>query len=227
MSFRQYYAKVDVKDFSGRVGRFYPKFGLGIAQHQTFVRRNLGFEQGQENLNGEVTWLSETEEVTLTQMFGVRKQEGDGSEEKGTILGWAHYLGGKHRVGVNILAGKNSVQEREVVGIYGSFKLGERWFLLAEENRQTLRPQGAPAYDQYVFYHRLGYEAFQGFIPSLVVEGIAPQIRDLKTRREMIGFGLQWFPRPHFELDSLVGATLNHINYSFTTTAYLIAHYYL
>jgi hypothetical protein len=227
ISFRQYYIKSDLGDTSLRLGRFYPKFGLGIPQHHTFVRRNLGFDQGQENLNGELTWFAETHEVTLTRMMGARKQEADGSDEKGYSLGYAYFLSGKHRIGINGLTGKNPVQSRQVVGVFGSFALSEKWFLLAEENRQTIRPiQGNP-YDQIIFYHRLGYEVIQGLIPSLIVEGIAPQIRDLKTRRESIGMGVQWFPRPHFDIDSMVGMTLNHSDYSFSTTAYIIGHYYL
>lgn len=227
MSVRQYYAKFEWGDTNVRMGRFYPKFGLGIPQHQTYVRRGLGFDQGQENFNGELTWFSETNELTVTRMMSARKQEGDGSEEKGYALGWAHFLNSKHRVGINGLTAKNSVQSRTVLGAFGSFVLGERWFLLVEENRQTIRPKGGAPYDQILFYHRLGYEVIQGLIPSLVIEGIAPQIRDLKTRRETIGLGVQWFPRPHIEFDSMIGTNLNHSDYSFSTTAYLIGHYYL
>lgn len=227
ISTRFYYIKQDWDDVSVRLGRFFPKFGLGIPQHNTFVRRGLGFDQGHENLNAELTWFSQTHEVTLTKMVGVRKQEGDGSDERGTALNWAYFLNGKHRLGINTLVGKDETKSRDVVGVFGSFALADRWFLLAEENRQTIRPQNAAPYDQILFYHRLGYEALQGLIPSLIIEGTVPQIRDLKTRRETIGLGVQWFPRPHFELDSMIAIQLKHFDYTFSTTAYVIVHYYL
>ena len=224
---RVYYLKQEITDFSIRLGRFFPKFGLGIPQHHTFIRRSLGFDQGHENLNGELTWFSEAHEVTFTHMAGVRKQEIDGSDETGNILSWAHFLNGKHRIGINALLAQDDLQSRQVIGVFGSFSLGDRWFLLAEENKQTIRPKNAAPYDQIIFYHRLGYEPLKGLISSLIIEGIVPQIRELKTRRETIGLGIQWFPRPHFEFDSMIGTNLNHSDYSFSTTAYIIAHYYL
>lgn len=227
LSLRNYYVKIDHNDLSVRGGRFFPKFGLDLAQHQLFVRRGLGFDQGQENLNLEVTWFSEHHEISLTRMFGVHSSEKDGSLEKGFTASWAYHLFEKHRVGAQILQGSDTAKKRELMGLFASFSLSERWFLLAEEYRQTVRPKGDLPYDQYVFYHRLGYEALKGLVASFVFEGTAPQIRDLKTRRETTGLGLQWFPRPHFEIDSFVGATLNHTNYTFSTVAYLIGHYYL
>ena len=52
---RRYFAMYNVTDeWTARVGRFYPQFGLAIPDHYVSTRRSLGFDEGQERNSAEV-----------------------------------------------------------------------------------------------------------------------------------------------------------------------------
>lgn len=226
-SWRSYFAKIDFSDFSFRYGRFYPRFGLNIPEHTANIRSGLGFDQGQENQCAEVNWISALNEITLTRMMGARKQELDGSRESGYAINLNHFLAERHRIGINFLAADDKQKKRFVYGLYGLIVLTERWFVEAEADHQTLRPNGSPPLDQRFFWGRLGYEAMQGVVPFLNSEVTLSDIRNPYSRTDNFSLGMGWFPRPHFEFSGSVGATLSHRDYSFATIAYLILHYYL
>jgi len=229
MSWREYYAKVDVLDsLSVRGGRFYPRYGLNIPEHVSNIRSGLGFDEGQENENGEVTWSSESDEVAVTRLFGIPTGEIDGAREKGWTLNWSHYLLNHHRLGVSLLQAEVNGEKRTAAGLNGVFTLSDKWFLMSEVDRQTRRPKGdVGTHDELYVFNRLGFEPIHGVVPFLVSEVTEQNIRTSRTRSDLWGFGTQWYPRPHFDFEAQVAASLFHADYTFAASGYLIAHYYL
>ncbi len=227
---RRYYAKVDVTDSAFiQAGRFYPRYGLMIPQHNANIRRGLGFDQGLENRNIEATWTSETAELSLSRLIGVPKNEGDGSHEKGWTTNVAHYLFDRFRVGLSGLSVEADSESRKAVGLNGVFGIGEHWFLMSEVDRQTRNPKAtaAPGREEAMVFTRLGYEPSQGVVPYLAAEVTKTNLQDVKARTDLIGLGLQWYPRPHFDFETQLGAILSHADYTFSTAGYAILHYYL
>lgn len=226
---REYWVKGDALDsqLQARVGRFYPRFGLMVPQHTVNIRRDLGFDQGKENLNAELTWLSESDEFAGTALLGARDQELEGSREKGIAAVWNHYLLNKHRIGVSVLSGKEGETKRAVAGLNGIFALSDKWFLMSELDHQSRIVGKAAATSGLVVFNRLGFEPVQGVVPIIQLEQSLPSLKDRKTRVDSYALGSQWYPRPHFDLEALVGTALNHATYSYAATAYFLIHYYL
>jgi hypothetical protein len=75
-------------------------------------------------------------------------------------------------------------------------------------------------------FNKLDYELFQGFHSFVTFETSRPSFADMSTGVQTYGAGLQWFPRPHFEFqtvfknDKALGSTEGS-NYFF-----LLAHFY-
>lgn len=227
---RQYFAKVDIAEgLSVRGGRFYSRFGLNIPQHNANVRAGLGFDQGLENENAEVTWTTESNELALTRLFGVPSRELDGSRDRGWTANWTHYLLGRHRMGVSLMQADFQDQRRTVAGVNGVFAIGERWFVLSETDRQSKRPLvGAGAGNDELFvFNRLGFEPVQGVVPFFSAENTLHDIHQRQSEVDTYGMGMQWYPRPHLDFEALIGTILKHVDYTFGASGYLIAHYYL
>lgn len=227
-TWRQYFAKVDVTEtLFVRGGRFFPRYGLGMPQHNLNIRSGLGFDQGQENGAIEAMWATESNELTVTRMTGKPRTDPEGSREQGWVLSYAYSLFGKHRVGASALTGRTGQDERLVYGVSGVFALSDQWFLMSEVDKQTRKPEQGNPSDALFVYNRLGYEPVQGVVPFLSSEVSVSDVRSGASRADTWALGAQWYPRPHFDFEGQVGATLLHANYSFIATAYLIAHYYL
>lgn len=228
LRFREYYAKFDALDggLSVRSGRFYPRFGLMMPQHTSNVRAGLGFDQGAENLNAEVTWITESDDVSLTRLFGARPQELEGSREKGWAAAWAHQIFNKHRVGVSALSTDLDGTKRTAYGLNGIFALNDKWFVMSEADRQRHERDGLER-NELLVYSRLGFEPVQGVVPFLQVENSAPDLKDLKSRFDSCALGTQWYPRPHFDFEASLGTLLKHTDYTYVAVGYLLIHYYL
>lgn len=227
--------RVDIgENFLVRAGRFMPRYGLMIANHTSSIRQGLGFDQYAETDQLEATFVSERLEVALARGFGRKlplPEATDDDAAPATTLTVAAAATEKTRVGLSYHHESDDEGTVQKGGIFTAATLGDATFLLAEIDHMLSRTDRAPG-DTVVLrsaasHARLGYETTRGLFPYLLHEASFRDLTDGATRRDTFGLGIQWFPRPHFEIDAFAGHVLSHEAMTYANAAYLLVHYHL
>lgn len=232
-------ARIDMgESFIFRAGRFYPRFGLMIANHTASIRQGLGFVPGVETDQAELTYISERVEITAYNDFGRVVRFADETQEDieaydpAVGLSAALALGSASRAGISYrrLAGEDSVQHSG--GLFAAIGLTEDTYILAEADQRAVVTEAPVAGQPKILrsgvgYFKVGHAVKRGVVPYIAQDIFVPDLSDGYTRRDTYGLGLQWYPRPHFEVDAFWGHVLQRRDFSYATSGYLILHYYL
>ena len=225
--YRRNYILYNFNDyFSFRIGRYFPAFGILFEDHTIATRKNLGWDQGRESYNIEISARNERAEIFVTGIFGnagatdLTSKQGYkfSSEERGGSWRAAYYIGKRSQLGFSYLYTENNREEtrKEIYGPY--MMLGfTRWlYLLAEADWLGEGPltstTGLPQRKIYS-YSTLGVEAFRG----MHFQGYHSRKDDV----DVFGAKIQFFPRPHFEF------TAAYETSDAGEVVTLLAHYYL
>ena len=124
-------------------------------------------------------------------------------------------------------ATKDSTIGKAVLDANAVLTIGPETFLETEADYQLVRQDGVAGTQPGLFtYNRLFIEPTQGLLPYLLVDTSQETLGIKSSRRESPGLGLQWFPRPHLELDSLVQQVMHPVDYTYATVGRLLLHYY-
>jgi len=197
LSRRHYVMYKPTDKWTIRAGRFPVAYGLMIADHYASVKRGLGFDQGTETYNVEGSWLGESADVYMTAVLG-RPDKESLDREYGAALRGSLAMGERYKFGAGYYYGNNRAQHRHLFGPYAILGFTPHFFLLGELNYQITTADASNLKSSgIVGYWRLDYEFLQGlhgFATYEVVEMDFPQDSNA------VGLGVQWFPRPHFEL---------------------------
>jgi hypothetical protein len=230
--------RIDVgESLALRVGRFFPRFGLMIANHTSAVRAGLGFLPHGETDQIEATYMSELVEATLYRDFGRALELGAGVDELGEASSAtggtvAVLIGDAARSGVSYRRARDDQVTEHSVGGFAAVGVSEATFVLAEIDQKAVvmhdpAPQQA-AWRRSVLSHvKLGHEVYRGVVPALVHEVNFSDLSDGYSRSDTYGLGMQWFPRPHFEIEAFYGHVLQRREFSYASAGYLLVHYYL
>lgn len=223
---RRHFVQYKADDhWSFRAGRFQKAFGVHVPDHILEVRKGLGWDEGTETYNLEAAYFTEGGEVFATAQLG-RPDKPSLNEEKGAVLRGALNFGDRTKVGLSYFYGSRTGQSRHVGGPYAIVGFGTHAFLLAEIDLQNQKT-GATSATGAASYLRFGYEPIQGLVPYVSHEYSQSDFSNGNTRRVLYTGGLQWFPRPHFEL---IGAyqrqVLRPVAGGDADYLYFIAHYY-
>lgn len=225
---RRYFAMLNLTDeVTARVGRFYPQFGINVADHYVPTRATLGFQEGQERDNAELAWNGENWSAfaTVSQQPGEIPQS---SREKSGALQLNRNIADSSKVGASVWYGTSDVASRKMLGLHALAGFTKRLFLLSEVDHQWLTAKATDAETRGIYmYSRLGYEITKGLIAFGQAEYTQSDLTRGGGERDAYGPGLQWFPRPHFELV----ATWRKLRTRTQGTAFgdygfLLGHYY-
>ncbi len=229
---RKAYVRADFGEHVAlRAGRFYPRFGLMIPNHTSPVRAGLGYAPNGETDQIETTYLSETLELTASYDFGRGLDLGTELEALGTVepaygFSFATLLGTSSRAGASYRhRGLKDGVEHDA-GLFAALGLDPKNFILAEVDQKAVVVDDEITRSA-VSHLKFGHEIHQGVVLATVHEVDFKDLRDGATRADTYGLDLQWFPRPHLELEAFVGQLLQRRDFSYATAAYLMMHYYL
>lgn len=210
-----------------RVGRFYPVYGVNIAEHAYVTRRYLEFNPGQERISAELAWSNENYQVVATglvQRANFEKYD----DEKGYVLQLSKVFGKSARAGLNIYRSQwtqNSVtQDKSFYGIYALIGWTSEFSTLFQADKIDL-PNGKTG---FVDLLKLGYEYTQGVQLFATQEYYNPDTEKTDPHVEAFGVGVQYFPFPNFDLFATFkkhkdSSQLNEHQNLF----WLIGHFYL
>jgi hypothetical protein len=210
-----------------RVGRFFAPYGLRLAEHYTYVRRDSGFNTLEETYSASFGYLTADWELHLTGFMPDVVRHLGGTERGGAGL-VEFRLGDNNAVGVQARVGMTDDMYRYQGGLYGkSYFEGPKALLQAEANLiyQTF-PGGS--YKPQSFNGYLGATFFpgRGFWVTPFAERRQTDISVKDTATNAGGLQLNWFPYPHFEITAL-GRYQLPAGDSSALTGLLFIHYYL
>lgn len=185
-----------------RLGHFMPAYGLMVDDHTTTARQQLGFGEGQESYNAEVSYHGRYGELFVTQTFGqsltLEATRSDGyqyrtQDETAEIARGALYLGENTVVGASILRGHGQEQERLAYGFYSVLSPWPWCYSLTEVDYQKYWSATLPEKRETVTFETMGFIPYKG----IQLEFTEESLTDEPTT---FGANLRLFPTAHFEL---------------------------
>jgi hypothetical protein len=208
-----------------RTGRFFAPFGLRLAEHVSYVRRDLGFDTLQESYNFSVGYVTTPWELHVTG-FAPDFLRHMGSNESGATAYFEHRLlddnaGLAAQARIAIHDGVTRSTGGGVAKIYSSFL---RTLFLAEGDLVHVALDGGLERNQFVGLGGFSVLPVRGFMLTALAERSQ---EDLKVRSGGWTAGtllLNWFPYPHLELQ-----VMGRLQYTEETTRTFFAqlHYFL
>lgn len=212
-----------------RAGRFQKFFGLNDANHFLATRRDLRMGQDMEAYNAEYAFLGEAFSAYVTGMFGNFKNSRSANKERGVSVSGSYFWAEKQKIGVSALQGseQNPNSRRTVAGVWGVFSWLPSVFTTSELDFQAKR-SGINSQNGWVTSQRVHYEVTQGLIPYMLWERSHLDRNLPASLRNTFGAGIQFFPRPHFELvANWQQERLVRVSDSSTDLLWLMLNFYL
>jgi hypothetical protein len=230
---RRAYVMANFNDYVyARVGRFFPAYGLLIPDHTALIRKSLGFNQGRESTNVELGLIGEIGEIIIDAQIRESSEEFS-ANDKGFSARAAAYVGGHSQLGLSALNLKGSVWKRQAIGAFATVGLSKTFYLLAEVDWESKKPVeekdlSIPSSTRVITYSRLGWELSRGIHILGLYETSINTKGTFDPHQVNWGPGIQWFPRPHWEL---LGQFQSRFNDEYKNPkGYLLSlmsHYYL
>ncbi len=228
ISRRHYINYRPTDELSIRAGKFAMAYGINTPDHAITIKRDLGWDQGNESYNLESAWIGENWNYNVTANFG-RPDEQFRNAETGFSTQVSRAFLERMKVGGSFFYGDTPTQYRKVFGPFGIIGFTKQLFLLSEVDFQWLKSKtsNAPQQSGYVTYNRLGYEVFQGLIPYITHELSYLNQNDSNSNAGAFGAGVQFFPRPHLEANVFWQKRRSSaFNQKYTDLAWIMLHFY-
>lgn len=218
-----------------RAGRFSTAYGLNLADHTVSIRRPLGIGPDVERDNAELSWLGEKDQVFISYMQTVGSTP-DAFRERAAVFRYDRVINERSRAGASFWQGVGGTEDvasgtkftRFMIALHGIANLSDQWFVAGEIDRQERidkKSTGDGLTQSQFAYVRLEYEPFQGVLPLLQYQHERGDVSLNSTETNKYGLGLNFFPRPHFELLGIWNKTVKQNEWG--DEAYLLLHYYL
>ncbi len=201
-----------------RGGRFEPIYGSRLPDHNLWIKSELGFVPWSERDGFEFIFEGEKQFASLAG-FQSLSNTPTSLKATGFVANYSHLLGDISRIGVSGLNTEGQGVLTKALTLNTHLSFSEKSYSIIEYTRHWTQDQS-----QELGFLRLGYQIFKGFTPLLQAQHKANQTKSTNQRR--LGIGLNWLPRPHWELMGLF-EEVGGGNKGTSTEAYLLLHYYL
>jgi hypothetical protein len=200
---REHYLTIRTGAIGGyiRVGRFFPPFGLRMAEHILYVRRDLGFGTMEESYNLSTGYVFENSELHLTAFVPdfIRHM---GSRESGFTAYYERRFADTASAAAQVRVASGGGMTRRIAGLVGKAWIAPlKTMLLAEADfaRRDVDTIPPPSY-QFVGV---------GGVSVLPIKGVMATVLQERNQVDLSVSGasynattglLSWFPYAHFEL---------------------------
>ncbi len=227
ISRRHYLAYHPTDQITIRGGKFMAAYGINTAEHVIATKRNLNWDEGSETYNIEASYLGDHFDAYATVLMG-RPEASYLNLEKGVSLRSSYLLKETSKIGASYFYGSSDLANRHVFGPYGILGITPHFFVLAEFDFQYRLAFGAPNSWGFVNYVRADYEFIKGLHGYLTHELTKLNWNRPDQTTQTFGIGMQFFPRPHIEVQSALQKSRDMSRSSnFATIAWVMLHYYL
>jgi hypothetical protein len=228
--FRRYYLSTNLFDYHHlRVGKFEHTFGLNDPNHYSSVRRHFSFGQDSETFNYEYSYLGESFSFHYTEFRGNPHDEKSYIKEKGRTATVSYFFMNKNKIGFSALQGHDQNINRGIYGLWGIYSLSKTFYLDAEVDLQRKKSRARTSKQNgYTGAAKLHYAPLKGFAPYALFEKSYLDSNSPLSETTIFGGGIDFFPRPHFELNlNYQRETLSYLKNSSTHLAWLMLNFYL
>jgi len=227
---RRHYILLNLSDnMSFRVGKFFPAYGIMFPDHTLITRDGMGFDEGRESYNVEISAKGDAGELFITGVLGQKGILRETSTEevastevpKGFIVRSAAYLAKRSQLGISGFYLSTGNSYSMAFGTYGLFGITRDVYLLFEGDKKYISKNSdlSDYKETTLGLAQLGYEIFKG----MHVVGTAEYQNEDSSASKISG-GLQWYPRPHFEASFTLSRQT--VAYENTDSSVLLLHYY-
>jgi hypothetical protein len=210
-----------------RAGRFYAPYGLRLAEHYAYVRRDTGFNLLQESYNLSGGLVRNEWELHVTA-FAPDFIRGIGSNEMGVAALYERRVGDASALGLQTRIGLGTDANRYAGGGFWKTYF-ENWKTLVQTEVNLVHSafQAAiPGTQSFVGYLGLTFFPFRGLWVTPFAERLQTSIGVGDSATNAGGVQLNWFPYPHFEL-VWMGRVQAAAGGATVKTGLLFLHYYL
>jgi hypothetical protein len=210
-----------------RAGRFFTPFGLRLAEHLVYIRRDLGFNTLDETYNASVGYLTNRWEGHLS-VFGPDVLQSGGQEKGVAAYGELRFFEERAAVALQTRYAGLDASSRWIGGAVGKLFVEPLGILLmSEANYVRQMPEGTDGVGQFVgLFGASWLPPVKGVIFTLWAERFQGALGVLDTSSNAFtGLG-SWFPFPHFEFQ-LVGRVQDADGATNIKTFLAQLHYYL
>jgi len=190
-----------------RAGRFFAPFGLRMAEHLVYVRRDLGFNNLQESYNLSGGYLENEWEAHVT-LFAPDYVQNTGTQEMGAAAYYERRLLDETAgVAAQVKYANSDAGGRAIGGLVGKlFIEPAHLLLLGEANVVHHMPTGTDPAQQFAGLFGASFLPVKGIMLTVFGEQFATNLMDSNSAVNAGTGLLSWFPYPHFEVQ-LVGRT--------------------
>lgn len=201
-----------------RFGRFEPMYGLRLPDHNLWVKSEVGFVPWVQRDTIEFNIEDQSQLLSLAGFQSTSKTTSS-QQSTGYAINWHEVFGERTRLGMSAFNSEGQGARSRALTGHGTISYTDKTFTHLEFSRvsklDVIRD---------VSFMRTGHELVKGFIPFVQFQSRA-NVREKASREFKYGAGVQWLPRPHFEI-MLNAEQLKKKNADAFETN-LLFHYYL
>jgi hypothetical protein len=210
-----------------KAGRFFAPFGLRLAEHYAYVRRDVGFNTLEESYGVTLGWVKNSWELHLTG-FGPDVVRYLGSTERGGAGMLEVRPGENLALGVQGRVAMTDDRYRYIGGVFGKTYFEAAKSLIQTELNlvHSTFPGGSVTTQGFVGYLGITFFPGAGFWITPFAERSQTSIAVRDTATNGGGLQLNWFPYPHLEIVGM-GRFQAPTGDSTAMTGMLFLHYYL
>ena len=201
-----------------RAGRFEPVFGLRLPDHNIWARSEAGLQPWIERDTLEFILEGEAQFSSVAG-FQSTSALNPSLQHTGYAASIYHIFKERYRAGLSMMAAEGQGSRSRVYSLNGTFGFTEKLYSMSEYLRSSNN-----GIDKDVGFLRMGYELWKGVVPLLQGQ-YKKTLSQTDSKQVKIGAGLQFYPRPHFEVMSLIENVQTTKENTFEYT--LMLHYYL
>lgn len=216
-----------------RGGLFLPKYGLMLSDHTAYVRSASGLSPDGAQTQIELIYQDDLFEFMLAKLIESKMYDRERKTLSGFNLGVSTFVAEKNRITASVLSTKKILGTVETsvlsMGLSAVVTATNKVFAMFEINRvhNETKISGTSAYSEVLAdFFTLNYEAYKGLIPYARYEFIDTDMNRKDTSTIRMGPGINWYPRPHMQLELRSFRAQSNASHSTTNTTEGLMHYY-
>jgi len=210
-----------------RAGRFFAPFGLQLAEHAAYVRRELGFNELEESYNLSGGFVSDGWELHLTAFAPDRLRHFGGQETGATAYFERRFGDGAGAWGTEAkYAARAGVTRAIGGGVAKLYVAPIRTLFLAEADAVLLAVDGLRARGQALAAAQATVFLVRGLRLSALGERFQEDVDVAGAARDAGTLSIGWLPYPHIEGQVMARAELP-VGGTATTLIFAQLHYFL
>jgi hypothetical protein len=202
-----------------RVGQFNPSFGISMPDHTLWTRSQTGMMPWLERDTVELSFQSEDYSLFVSG-FQSSDDNPANFQTTGHSTNFLWNYTERQQVGISYKTEEGKITKNQTYSLWGKFSpFKPEAYILAEIDRIKTSTSV-----QTVGFVRGGYEVKKGVTPLLQVQH-QDKARPSKEQNWRYGLGLQFFPRPHWEVFMLFEEV--KLEQQDAKEGFIVFHYYL